>query len=146
MRELRSSKNTIEIRDELAGTIHEFHYRMPTTKERMQYQAGLLERKGNKIINHSYAQQIKFGALILTGLKPGTLAVDGVALSAVPEDPGYRDDWKENLVEGCPELIAVMARTVFEGAGVVAPRAEIEFAMADENGEIVAEEAAPLGE
>lgn len=146
MRELKSTKNTIEIRDELAGVVHEFHYRMPTTKERMQYQAGLLERKGNKIINHSYARQIKFGLAILTGIKPGTLAVDGVALSSNPGDEGYREDWKDILSDGCPELVAVMARTVFEGAGVVAPRPELEFAMADEHGEIVAEEARPLGE
>jgi hypothetical protein len=146
MRELRSTTNTIEIRDELAGVVHELKYRMPTTKERMQYQAGLLERRGNKILNHAYTQQIKFGAIILEGFKPGTFAVDGKPLSAVKGDAGYRENWKEIIMEGCPELVAVMARTVFEGAGVVAPKSELEFAIADDDGEIVAEKAAPVGE
>lgn len=146
MRELCAERNVMEIRDELAGAVHEFYYRMPTPRERMQFQAGLWERKGKKIVSKALAQQIKYGLLILTGIKTGTLSVSGKPLSTTPGEDGYREDWKKLLEVGCPELVALLARTVFEGAALSTGNSELQFAVADEHGDIVAEEAEPLGE
>lgn len=146
MRELCAERNVMEIRDELAGAVHEFYYRMPTTKERMQFQAGLWERKGKKIVSKALAQQLKYGLLILTGIKTGTLSAAGKPLSTTPGEEGYREDWKKLLENGCPELVALLARTVFEGAALSTGNSELQFAVADEHGDIVAEDAEPLGE
>lgn len=145
MRELNPTRNILSINDELAGCTHEFYYRMPTTAERIQYQAGLYQRKGNKVINKAYAQQIKFGQKMITGIKAGTLSYDGVALSSEAGTPGYREDWKTILETCAPELLALLARAIFESTSIGTGQTGLEMAIEDEDGNIVAEETPDLG-
>ena len=132
MRDLMADKNIIEIKDDVAGVIHEFYYRMPTTKERVQYRAGLFERKGNKIINRVFEQQVKFGAKVVTGFRKGSLAIQGKPISSDQSDPDYREDWKELLMKGCPELLAVVGKTAFEGAEAVHGISGLEVTVGEE--------------
>lgn len=115
MRELQAGQNVIEIKDELAGVIHEFYYRLPTNKERVQYQAGLVRREGNKVINCALRQQLEFGAKILTGFKKGSISVGGQAIASDPDDPGYCESWKDVLCKGAPDLVQTVGRVVFDG-------------------------------
>ena len=118
MRDLSSARNIIEITDGLSGDVHEFYYRRPTAQEMAAYQAGLFERKGKKVINRVYQTRIESGLKILTGFKPGTIGIDGVAISAVAGEQGYREDWKNLLGEHAPDIIAAVAQQIFEGTGV----------------------------
>lgn len=147
MRELNPSRNVLSVTDEVAGCTHELYYRMPTTAERMQYQAGLFQRRDNKIISKAYAQQIKFGAKVLTGFKPGTLGYDGVPLSSDAGSEGYREEWKTILETCAPELLVFVGRAAFESMSVqaAAQSAPVEMALADAEGNIVTEEAPDLG-
>ncbi len=119
MRDLTETRNVIEVRDAVGGVVHELYYRMPTTKERVKYRAGLFERKGDTIINKSVSQQEKFGAIILEGFKKGTFAQKGKAISSDKDDPDYYKDWKKLLQEAAPELVMIVARVAFEGAEAV---------------------------
>jgi hypothetical protein len=119
MRDLTATKNIIEIKDAMAGVVHELHYRTPTTSERVKFRTQLFERRGNKIINRALATQEKFGALILEGFKKGTISVDGKAIAADPDDPDYYPEWKELMTKAAPELLAVVARVAFDGAEAV---------------------------
>ncbi len=119
MRDLTAEKNVVEVRDAVGGVVHELYYRIPTTKERATYRAGLYERKGDKIINRSVRQQQEYGAAILEGFKKGTFAVGGKAISSDTNDDDYYEGWKQLLQEAAPELIMVVARVAFDGAEAV---------------------------
>lgn len=127
MRDFAAEKNAIDIADGRSGDIHEMYYRNPTAKEMAVYQAAMFERKGKKVVNKVYSTRIKFGEAILTGFKPGTFGINGVAISAVETDPGYRADWKKLLVDNSPDVVAAVAQQVFEGTGVNKGTDDIEF-------------------
>lgn len=97
---------------------HVFLYRRPTNKEIGAYQAALFERKGNKIIPKAAEARTKFGARILTGFEKGTLGANGKVISSDPNDPDFRADWKELLVEFVPDIVAAVGRHAFEGTAV----------------------------
>jgi hypothetical protein len=119
MRDLTAKTNVIEVKDAVAGVVHELYYRTPTTSERAKFRAQLFERLGNKIINRTLPTQEKFGALILEGFKPGTFAVDGKAISSDATDPNYYEEWKKLIVKAAPELLVIVARVAFDGAEAV---------------------------
>lgn len=127
MRDFAAEKNVIEVTDGISGDVHEIHFRKPTSKEIASFQAKLFERKGKKIINRAHATRLEFGTEIITGFKPGTLGINGVAISPVASDPGYRADWKDLLAENAPDIVAAVAQQVFEGTGVAKSANDIEF-------------------
>lgn len=135
MRDFASDKNVIEITDGISNDVHEIYFRKPTSKEIASFQARLFERKGKKVINRAHATRLCFGAEIITGFKPGTLGINGVAISPVASDPGYKADWKDLLVQNAPDIVAAVAQQVFEGTGVAKGAADIEFVSEDEEGE-----------
>ena len=132
MRDFAADKNVIEITDGISGDVHEIHVRKPTSKEIASFQARLFERKGKKIINKAHATRLEFGAEIITGFKPGTLGINGVAISHVASDPGYREDWKDLLVQNAPDIVAAVAQQVFEGTGAARNANGLEFVSEDE--------------
>lgn len=113
-----SAKNQVEIYDAASGDTHILYYRVPSNAEREAYQAGLIERKGKKIVDRSYRQRLKFGARILTGFKKGTFGIEGRAFSSDSSDPDYRQDWKTLLQEQAGDIISCLGRWVFEGTSV----------------------------
>lgn len=122
MRDLAAKTNVIEIKDAIAGVVHELRYRTPTTSERVKFRSQLFERRGNKIVNKALATQEKFGAIILSGFKKGTFSMDGQAISSDPDDPDFYPEWKGLIESAAPELLAVVARIAFDGAEAVTPR------------------------
>lgn len=103
---------------------HTFYYRRPNNKEIGAYQSSLFERKGNKIIPKAAETRTKFGARVLTGFEKGTLGANGKVFSSDPQDPDYRADWKEMLVEFVPDIVAAVGRYAFEGTSVVSTGAD----------------------
>lgn len=103
---------------------HVFYYRRPSNPEIGSYQSSLFVRKGNKIIPKAAETRTKFGARILTGFKKGTLGANGKLISSDPNDPDFRADWKEMLVEFVPDIVAAVGRYAFEGTTVVNGNAE----------------------
>lgn len=118
MRDLSAEKNIIEIADGLSGDVHEFYYRKPTAQEIATHQAGLFERKGKKVTNRVHSTRISSGLKIITGFKPGTIGINGVAISPVPGETGYREDWKTLIGGHASDIVAAVAQQVFEGTGV----------------------------
>jgi len=117
MLDLNATRNVAEIT--MLGETHELYYRTPTTDEMVGFQAEGLVRKGKKIVNRLVAARVKYGALVLTGFKPGTIGFDGVAISADPKDKkAYREDWKKLLEKAAPQLVAAVGQLAFEGVSL----------------------------
>ena len=114
---------TIEINDPVAGGIHVFYARPPTTRERFQYQGRQFERKGKKIINRLPSLRQEFGRKVLLGFEDrGLLGEGGQALSSDPQAENYREDWLDLIASGFPEAIDVVAQIVFESVRQVPDR------------------------
>lgn len=119
MRDLAATRNVVEIHDQMAGVIHEFEYRNPTTTERAKFQAGRYVRLGDQIVDKTWSQCVKYGEAVLTGFKKGTLGVDGRLISSDPRDAEYREDWLEVLAGAVPEILAEVGRLAFLSHEVV---------------------------
>jgi len=134
MRDLSAEQNVIEIQDPVSGDVHEFHYRLPTNQERIELQNRIIQRKGNKVLVRKdlFSLYTEHGALVLTGFKPGTLAVDGKAISADPQSPDYYENWKDLLLETAPDMLAVIGRAVFSGAQIAGGDEAFEIAEDDQ--------------
>lgn len=138
MRDLKKNdKNTLVINDARSGSEVELYYRNPTPAEEASYQSKLLKRKGNKVIVCSYDTRFDFGLRILTGFREGDFGFDGKPISSEKESPNYKEDWKEIVKAGAPDIVNVLAMTVFEGTRVSGATLDIED-------ETVVEETSPL--
>ncbi len=92
---------------------------MPTNEERAAYQNGAFERRGQKLRSRIFENRLKFGARIITGFRKGTLGVGGKTFSSEPDDPDYRQDWKDLLLLHAGDVVASIAVAVFENTGPV---------------------------
>ncbi|MCE5334269.1 MAG: hypothetical protein LLG06_06735 [Desulfobacteraceae bacterium] len=117
MRDFAAERNVLEILDGISGDVHEIHYRMPTNEERAAYQNGAFERRGRKVRTRIFENRIKFGARIVTGFRKGSLGVDGRPIASDPNDPDFRQDWKDLLVQHAGDIVASVAASVFENTG-----------------------------
>ncbi len=138
MRDLTATRNAMTVRD-FFGDEHEIYFRTPTTTERMQYRAGMWERKEGKIINRAAGQRMQYGAAIITGFKKGSLGADGQPIASDPADPDYREDWLDLLTAAAPDVIDLVAQQVFETGQVQRDHGPVTLP------EIVIEDAEPLG-
>ncbi|MCE5333848.1 MAG: hypothetical protein LLG06_04595 [Desulfobacteraceae bacterium] len=112
---------------------HVLFYRRPGQKEIASYNAHLFERRGNRIIQKASETRTRYGAKIMTGFEKGTFGVDGKVFASQPEDPDYRADWKELLVEHVPDIVAAVGAFAFEGTKVVAETPDFELGDEDED-------------
>lgn len=126
MRDFAAEKNVAQIRDGISGDVHEIYFRLPTNEERAAYQNGLFQRSGRKLLTRVLENRIKFGGRIIVGFKKGTIGINGQPFSSEPEDPAYREDWKNLLIQSAPDIVSAVAVTAFEGTGNVAAEVEIE--------------------
>lgn len=117
MRDLTASKLIAEVIE--GEDKHEIHFRRPTTQERAEYAAGAFVRQGNQIVNNTFAMRVKLGSSLLLGFTKGTLGADGKLISSDHGDPDYRDDWRDILVNGAPEIVAAVAQAAFENVTLV---------------------------
>jgi len=113
MLDLTATRNTAVIT--MHGETHEIYYRTPTTQEIVRFQAEAFVRKGKHLVNRSVEARLKFGALVLTGFKPGTIGVGGKLISSDPDDKDhYYEQWRELLVSGAPQLVIAVGMAAFE--------------------------------
>lgn len=117
MRDFAAERNVLEIQDGITGDVHEVWYRMPTNEERAAYQNGVFERRGQKLRSRIFENRLKFGARIITGFAKGTIGIDGKPISPDPNDPDFRQDWKDLLVRHAGDIVASVAVSVFESTG-----------------------------
>ncbi|MFA4871375.1 MAG: hypothetical protein WC623_24465 [Pedobacter sp.] len=119
MRDLKlSDKNKIGIFDARSGTDIELYYRTPTTSEEVEYQHLLVKRQGRKVIINPFEARLEMGLRILTGFSEGSFGIDGKAISSEPENPNYKENWKDLLKETASDIITTFAFTIFEGARI----------------------------
>ncbi len=117
MRDFAAERNILDIQDGITGEVHEIWYRMPTNEERAAYQNGVFERRGQRIKSRIFENRLKFGSRIITGFTRGTLGIDGKLFSSDPNDPDFRQDWKDLLVRHAGDIVASVAASVFEATG-----------------------------
>lgn len=117
MRDFAAERNVLEILDGISGDVHEVYYRMPTNEERAAYQNGVFERRGRTLRSRLFENRLKFGARIITGFAKGTIGIDGKLISPDPNDPDFRQDWKDLLVRHAGDVVASVAASVFESTG-----------------------------
>lgn len=141
MRDLSvNQKNILIINDGRSGSTLELYYRNPTTEEEAGYQVKMVKRQGKKVILNLHPTRIEYGLKVLTGFREGDFGLDGKVISSDPSSENYREDWKELFKQGASDIIAILGRTVFEGA-TVEGNVDIE----EITGEVI-EEAAPLAQ
>lgn len=139
MRDLSiSEKNVLTINDGRSGSGIELHYRNPTTEEEAAYQIKMVRRQGKKVILNLHPTRVEFGLKILTGFRAGDFGFEGKPVSPDPASENYREDWKDLVKAGASDIIAILGRTVFEGATV-----ESDVEIEDLTDEVI-EEAVPL--
>jgi hypothetical protein len=122
--------------DRLSRSKITLHYRMPTTEERVKYQNGMFTKKGNKVESTASEPRIKYGSAILLGFKEGSFAkAEGRPLSSDPASPHYDPEWKGFIRKYAPDVIELLAITVFEAslAGDTPDDASDDKATPDEN-------------
>jgi hypothetical protein len=117
MRDL-ARQNVAKINDGVSGDVHEIYYRAPTNEERAAYLNGAVKRSGKKLISKVFETRIRFGTAIITGFKKGTIGIDGKEFSSDPNDPDYREDWKNQLVSQAGDIVAAVAVCAFEATAV----------------------------
>jgi len=115
MRDLTATRNTAVITDSISGDTHEVYYRRPTNREMVGFQNNAFKRKGNRIENRLFETRLLYGSKIVTGFRKGTLGCHGKPIASDPNDPDYREDWLQLIVDHAPDVVAVVAMIAFEG-------------------------------
>jgi len=119
--------NELTIRDNISDSDVTLFYRMPSTKERQEYQNATIRRHGNKVEFNHAAARLKSGLAVLTGFKVGSFErlVDGkyVAFTWADGQPDFYPEWKEWIRKNASDLVMLMAARVFDASATI-PGAE----------------------
>lgn len=96
------------------------YYRQPTTQEIHKYQSESVQRKRNAVVFRHSEAQLKYGKMILTGLRDKDCCAPNAAgeivdISSDSKSPHYREDWKELLERYAPNVIMALGAYVFGG-------------------------------
>lgn len=109
---------SLKLEDNISGSTVTLFYALPTNTQRLGYQNASVERKGGRIINHTIEARQKYGLEILSGVKAGGLEVqeDGEWVPLITEkgQDGYREDWKDIVLEQASDLVELLAAQVFD--------------------------------
>jgi len=112
-------KNELRINDAISGDVITLYYRIPTTKERVQYSTSLFRRERNRIISAVSQTRQRLGREILLGFKDRDFGhlVDGkiTPYASDPVSPLYLENWKDLVCSHASDLVEFLAMTVFEG-------------------------------
>lgn len=120
-RELNSNDIEIDLLDAF-GNLCTLRLRKPNTEERISYRASQMERDDDDILLRIFETRVYGAARLLTGINADAFTVDGEPLSSTPGHAGYREDWKQRLMDGAPELLEAIGYRLFEATSVVAVR------------------------
>ncbi len=124
----QEGEHTRTLVDRGSGVAVEFIYRLPTNQERLAYQRDALRKTRKRVIVRTEAAALEHVQPLLEGIRFPYAADDPestirwgdpgealVALSSQPGDPGYRDDWRDILVQAVPHMLAVLGSQIFGG-------------------------------
>lgn len=122
MRILNKSANVkITVNDPVDGIPKEFVLRMPSSSERVEYFSALAECGSDN--SKSYECRINAVKKLLVSIPEEQFGYekDGIinCISSNKENQDYTDDWREIIAENAPELLAVMAVSVYESTAVI---------------------------
>lgn len=120
MRDAGIKEHTVWIYDSIGKCTHELYFRLPSTEEHIEYRKNLFVREGDEAKNESFRIQAKMGYRILLGFKKGTFGLDGQPYASDPDDPDYRQDWKEIIAQDASDILAAVAQKAF-AAVFIAP-------------------------
>jgi len=129
MRIASKKPNTLKLHDNISGSDLELYFRTPTAKEQAAYTNGMTKRIRNKIVNCTGEIRQKHGKEILEGWREGDFGeeVNGkaAAVSSVPGNPGYREDWKDWFQQYNADLVERVAIHAFENTSETSDAEEL---------------------
>lgn len=131
-RRLGAPRNELVVQDNLSGTEIVLYYRMPTTREKVNYENMSLQRKGNKVIQNIGDARRRYGFEILTGFRERDFERIGpgeswVPMSSDPKSPHYDPNWKSVVADQASDLVELLAARVFDhSAAALEPTPEPE--------------------
>ena len=128
-RRLSDELNELRIQDNISGSDIVLSYRLPTTAERAAYANESFRRRGNKVETRVVETRLKYGKLILSGIREGDFEVKlGDTYRPIASAPGsehYAADWKELVAAHAGDLLELLAARVFDGsASLDGPQSE----------------------
>ncbi|MCP3668311.1 MAG: hypothetical protein GY696_38465 [Gammaproteobacteria bacterium] len=122
-RRLGEELQTVTMHDNLSNSEIVFTYRMPTTKERTDYQNMAVQRKRNKVTFENTKARQKFGMEILMGIRDGDFEIkkdgDYVLISSSQASEHYDPNWKQHVEEHAIDLVQLLAAHVFDASAEV---------------------------
>ncbi len=120
MRDLKQNdQNKITFEDPISGSEVTMFYRLPTTSDRVEFEAASYHREGDKMIDTTPQARIDSALKILTGFSEGSFGYDGQPISSDPSSPHYREDWKDLIRETGSDLLSALSLKVFMGLRVI---------------------------
>ena len=112
--------NELKIDDRISGTDIVLYYRMPTPKERVDYQNALYKKVNGKVVSKHAETRVKNGLMIMTGFRAGDFLIE-VAGNRVPLRTDM-PEWKDRIKEQATDLVELLAMHVFENScGIARP-------------------------
>jgi len=116
--------NELKIYDNLSDSEITLYYRMPTTRERQDYQNKSMQRKGNKVEFNQAAARLESGMTILVGFKEGgferKVEEKYVPFTWKEGSENYYPEWKTWLMKNAADLIMLLAAQVFDVSAIIA--------------------------
>jgi len=120
MRDLKQNdQNKITFEDPISGSEVTVFYRLPTTSDRVEFEAASYRREGDKMIDNTPQARIDSALKILTGFSDGSFGYDGQPISSDPSNPHYREDWKDLIRETASDLLSALSLKVFMGLRII---------------------------
>jgi len=120
MRDLKQNdQNKITFEDPISGSEVTMFYRLPTTSDRVEFEAASYQREGDKMIDNTPQARIDSALKILTGFSEGSFGYGGQPISSDPSSPHYREDWKDLIRETASDLLSALSLKVFMGLRVI---------------------------
>lgn len=91
-------------------------YKDPTAEEKIKYGSAIGSIFRGKAVEEVEIEEIlkvqfRFGFEILIGIEVKGIAIN---ISADPQSPDYRPEWKKLITDRSPDLAIILAREVFE--------------------------------
>lgn len=108
--------NTVWFDCAISGSKLGLKYRLPTTSERIEFDAKSLTRDGTFFYSTFSQAQQELGRKIIVGIEPGCFATEeGVPLASDESHENYHAGWRELVVDSgsIDDLIAELAALVF---------------------------------
>lgn len=116
--------NELKIRDNKSNCDLVLYYRNPTTKEQVAYTNGLIVRKGKKMVSRQGEMRMKYGAMILAGIRTGDFEKkqggQWVPYASDTASEDYDAGWKDLICEYASDLVELLAVHAFESPAEIA--------------------------